>query len=293
MVAILIVSIYAFVFIVSVSCALIIKSYHENKALGLQSILGKVIVIFIQVFVLTSLTIAGPFGLTEIVINIDTRTAMVISVTKYLVGVAFYLSVTFVTLTKFLSIYHSPLVHDLSEGVYLRFVKSLHLGVPILLASLEFSFWTDVRITETYQMLSKDDTLQGAHNGYGLKAMILLAFTSAVALQIRIEVDYLRDKNESHLSTSERIKNWFRATESDEKLDYSLNVSRLIVCITSALVIVVALQTFKVLSFRIYMLILYLVMGNVCPIIFISSHPGLKAYAWKILKTHITHLRTL
>ena len=266
-----------------------IKDYHESKPLGMQSLFGKTIVIFINSFVIIVVTVALLFVLSELAAPLNVKISGILAVIEYLVGITFYLSVMVVSLTKYLSIYHGPAIQDLDEDAVLGFIKGLHIMFPTLLASLEFTFWTEPRQTEAYKLLSQDATVQTSRTGYGMKGMILLAFISVIGLQARLEYDFLTKNQEKPNQQSgrrallQKAKVWLTA-KLENASEYKLSVTRLIVIIVAILVVVSALEACKVMTFRVYILILFVVLSDVCPIIFIVSHPSLRVHSFKIIK---------
>ena len=284
--SIAVVIIYIFGCFVNWVASYVIKDYHESKPLGMQSLFGKTIVIFINSFVIIVVTVALLFVLSELAAPLNVKISGILAVIEYLVGITFYLSVMVVSFTKYLSIYHGPAIQDLEEDAVLGFIKRFHIMFPALLASLEFTFWTEPRQTEAYKLLSQDATAQSSRTGYGMKIMALLAFVSVMGLQARLEYDFLSQEKPDKQSGSgvlQKAKEWLTA-KSENASEYKLSVTRLIVIIVAILVVVLALEAFKVITFRVCILIVFVVLSDICPIIFIVSHPSLRVHSFKIIK---------
>ncbi len=272
----------------------VIRSYHENKPLGMQSFLSKVIIISIHVFHLVGIYGPTVFSLIEILGSVDYQTAVVLSVIEYILGVMCYFSLLIMTITKYLSIYHSAIVNELNEEQVLLFLKRLTAIFPITLASLEFSLWTNIEDTQSFQIFYPNNTQPGSRSriGYGMLAMILCNFFAALFLQGCLEYDFYHQQTLDDISWIAKLKEWFFAKKADkgyiESVELKLGIARALVAITFVLMVCLAIQTiFHTFGFKIILLIFFIILGNVCPLIFIVHHPGMSAQGHKLFKSVI------
>ncbi len=272
----------------------VIRSYHENKSLEMQSFLSKVIIISIHVFHLVGIFGPTVFSLIEILGSVEYQTAVLLSLVEYIIGVMCYFSLLIMTTTKYLSIYHSTIVNELNEEQVLLFLKRLIFVFPITLASLEFSLWTNIEDTESFQIFHPINAQSGSKSriGYGMLAMILCNFFAALFLQGCLEYDFYHQQTLGNISWIAKLKEWFLAKKADkgyiESAEFKLGIARALVAILFVLIVCLAIQTiFNAFGFKIILLIFFIILGNVCPLIFIVNHPGMRAQGQKLFKSFI------
>ncbi len=293
--SIAIVSSYGIALVISLAACQIIRTYHESKPLGMQSFLTKVIVIFVNVFHIVS--IYGPvmFSLRELFGPMDYKLAAALSVAEYLVGVMFYFTVLMVTTTKFLSIYHGTIIDEVNEEQMLPFLKRLVVIFPLILTPLEFSLWTNIEDTESFQFFFKEKPSVNSRLGYGMLILVFINFIAAILLQAHIEYNFYQQQSSgNNIGWIGKVTKWVLARsygkdEEDSTVNgegYKLSITRAIVALIFILAVcVTVLAIFKILTFQMTLLIFYVILADVCPLIFIYNHPNMRALGLKLLKS--------
>ncbi len=182
-----------------VTCSRIIKSYHESKPLGFQTLFGKVIVIFMDSFALWSIHYASLFSYSISRFGKDNWIPTVILTVLALINfVALQLSMLLVLLTKYLSIYQSSYIFSLNEQRILRGLKLFILLAAMLLTMIDFGYWTEMKKTAIFQILYdyQNFTSQQVETTKSFLAATIVV--SIFALQLRLEYDnYRHGENQS------------------------------------------------------------------------------------------------
>ncbi len=106
-------------------CAIVVKKYHENKPLGMQTILGEVIRISLvsyglvtanNLIIMNAMVCAAP---------IAAAASVVLAVANFFVAVLILTSLMLLFITKYLSLFHGPYLASLEEKDYLKVLKVL------------------------------------------------------------------------------------------------------------------------------------------------------------------------
>ncbi len=92
--------------IVELFCTFVIRSYHQNKPPGLQSLLSKVIVLFTWSFDLTTCAATVVVIYREIFGDFSHFMSVVLTLFGYLVSTTLYTNVLYMIATKYTLIYH-------------------------------------------------------------------------------------------------------------------------------------------------------------------------------------------
>ncbi len=262
-----------------------IITYHENKPLGLQSLLGQVIVLFVRVSQGTMTFAALVFSIVELNGPMDSNLASAIALVEYLFTLVFYSSLLMMTLTKYFSIYNSSFISELNEMIVMKYLKGFLIVFPLIIAPIELSFWTKLEDTEAYQLFHTGNTGSASTLGYGKIIMVLLNFAAAILLQVRLEIDLYNQPNHDNLGWLAKIKSFFPTRKLGVEVEgYELSIFRLIVTlILSMMGVFLAEVMFQAVTFRHIVLFFYILMGDVFPLIFIINHPNMRTHLFKML----------
>ena len=272
-------------FVLGLICLKIIRNYHENKPLGMQTLLGKVIVICTNVTALTLFVIATLISASSEMFSdlVNKTVASFLAGMSYNVVQMFYLSIISVTLTKYLSIYHSTILQDLNEKQILLNIKIALIIVPLLITAIEFFFLTDIEETPQFlifQIQSGNHQSQqgGQHYGYLIVVVAFLACALIGYVQFCIELQkegWLKMLFNKFVRHEEQQQ----SQDIDENISiYKLSVMRgiMFICVVFSAFSAINLIV-ETLDFPILLLINVVVLLNICPAILILYHPGMKA----------------
>ncbi len=263
----------------------LIKTYHESKALGMQTFLSKTIVVFVDTTKIVLIVGATSFSIGEADLDLHSKIAFALAFIEITAAFMFYAALLVVSATKYLTIYWTNIVNDVNEDVMLPVIKRTVVMFPTMLATVEFTSITDLESTASYCLLTSGSmsTLSGTGScgtfmGYFLPGLAVISFIAALGLQIRLELD--KDKFFPVIVNHQQ-------SQENHNNEYKITVLRTILVLASLLMIVLALQlVFHIVSFRLSALIFYVILGDVCPLVFICSHRGIRQHSYKMICAH-------
>ena len=260
------------------------RSYHENKPLGMQTFLSKVVVLFVQVTQGSTLIVTLTLIFGELHGRFNDMLAFSFAITEYIVTLIFYSSLLMVTLTKYLLIYNSAFMSDVNELKVMKYLKGFLILFPLIMASVEFTFWTKIEQTEAFKMFHSGKEQLPTSFGYGKIILVLCNFAAAILLQVRIELDVYNRPNHENLGLITKLKSCFATTQPHHGEEYKLNVARIVFAIAFVLGVFFLVQVlFQVVTFRLAILFFYVLLGDICPLIFIFNHPSMRSHFIKTI----------
>ncbi len=268
--------------LVSQVCFHAVSSYHENKPLGMQSFLSKVIILFANVAKSTAFFAATANSFLELHGPFSDHIATIIAVMECLFTLMFYSTLLIMTLTKYFSIYNGTFISELNELSVMKYLNGFIVLLPVVMASFEFTMWTKIEDTEVYQLLHTGNTGSASTLGHGKITLILANFLAAIILHGRIEFDIYR--NNHTLGLIANVKTCFSATYSNDTEDYKLSIVRLVFSIVLLILVVFIAQVSQAVTIRVGVLFSFIFLGAVCPIIFIASHLNMRKHLIKMIK---------
>ncbi len=165
----------------------VIASYHNSKPLGMQSLLGQVIVVFTMAARFTAICIGTLYSIPETFGPLGETLSSGLVIIQYITIVTFQMALLSVTFTKYISVYFSTLISELNEEVVLPSIQMAILTFPSILALLEFKIFTDIRATDAYLMFHTGERQYTANLGLGMILITMINFLAAIALQMHIE----------------------------------------------------------------------------------------------------------
>ncbi len=122
--------------LVSQVCFHAVSSYHENKPLGMQSFLSKVIILFANVAKSTAFFAATANSFLELHGPFSEHISTIIAFMECLF-----------TLIKYFSIYNGTFISELNELSVMKYLKGFIVLFPVVMASAEFTIWTNIEDT--------------------------------------------------------------------------------------------------------------------------------------------------
>ena len=284
---IILVLFYFFTTCGSLFCGYVVVKYHENKPLGMQTLLSKAIVILVKAFSEANFISALTWSLIAMLTPMNQIIAIVLSFANVASTTTFMLGISTVLITKYLSIYHSTFLAILDEGLIVPSLRVIVFGFPWMLAVAEHVWLRDIRTHWAYLHLTETvaPSLRVSQSIAIFNIIVLFNLILMVFVYSRIEYDH---KEDGYLS---KIKNWFKSKTATVKpllarqhqqppddinndtSGYNINVFR-ILCFLA--VIVVCFITFWGAGF-LRMMLIRLLFSVICPLLFILSHSGIKA----------------
>ncbi len=277
----------------SSACTSLIRSYHESKPLGLQTIFGKVVCILMG----TLQCVSGYHGLVYLPCcivglsgdkkNVDfVKTLAALSFISIQAG---HSALCLALITKYMSIYHSNFIYALDEDSALIVVKLVMAIVPLTLTIIQFSLLSDIKQSISYMPLVENlmSSSQIPPETESIKvAGFIVFFALTFFLYGRLEYE------ENHFR---RIKKLFAClkknrvgpqnacgqneanNQNSEEVEYKLSVLRIGLLLMSIFGILTLL--IHAGNITVILLSAYTIANVVFPTIFISNHSALRQHA--------------
>ena len=281
------VSSYAVICLICQLAFLVIRKYHQNKPPGMQTLLGKVIVLLTQVFSANMAFIEASFCLLELFGPFNATIALILWFPMISGILMVYLSFLSTMITKYLLIYHAPHMADVSEDNFLKELRILLIAFPIVATLLEWKMLSNLEELATFQMLHIGLTKSDAKLEVTMVTMILVTFSVMAAMQCRIEYDALQanDDQTGFLPVIMECYENCRNENSQQSVSgYAIKVTRIAVGLGLVLLIIIVIQMFGGAdNTKWNQLFFATIMTNVMPILFIQSHPQMRKTVWKTL----------
>ncbi len=264
----------------------VIASYHENKPLGMQSFLSKVIIMFLRSGQATAVYCCLVFGFCGLYGPLSYVSSCIVAVTEYVIVIWFYSTILLMTLTKYCSIYHSTFIGDLNEVTVIKYLKVTILIYTTFLTWIEFTHWTRFEELGPFQLVYNPGKIGlPTRIGYGEYVFALVNLIAAIALLSRMEYDLHNQQETEDIGCLSKLKRWFVSgnaillSSMDNQEEYTVHIARFTVLVTVILFLTILAQVlFQILSFRSMTLVFFVLMGNLCPLVFILSHARIRLY---------------
>ncbi len=300
----------------------VIRSYHIKKPLGMQTFLGKVIILCTKVMHTSSTWWAIHLMSSELVQPMNELASITFTFlgkffryddvkvsfeTKYLAAyftlTSWYIMSLLVLATRYLSIYQSSIIASLDEELIILIMSLIVFILPLILGIFEYYYITDIKAAIAYQLLHRDKdhaetSVELIRTSITVLDLILITF-----LQIRIEYDHIAVNDQqgclASLCKFTRQKLGFfsclsvtedSAENSNGKIYYNIKAIRGFFALGIITAIVLGYHlTIGNSNTRNNYLLLYVLYTLVCPWIFIWHHPSMKTMAKNKMKHFCTH----
>ena len=261
----------------------IIRKHHLDKPIGMQTLLGKVVVIFLRVFsvttqlLITTSCIALLYGPFRFAIAFPWWFTEVVAI------LSLYLAFLSLMVTKYMLIYHGTYMADINEDEFMKHLKILLVIVPVLLAIFEVTTLSNPKNLATFQQMYQGTTRSNAGIEVTMMSLMILSFAAMIFTQARIEYDALKVKDEDSGLLKKVVFN----------SGYAINVTRFAVGLGLILAAIICIQIFSGADNTKWNQLLFTaVMTNIMPVLFICNHPQMKKTAWKIINVKCSQLIT-
>ncbi len=256
----------------------LMKSYHNSKPLGHQTLLGKVIA---SLFMNALIIMTAYHGIIyTIVICLRPRgEEKVLKIGAFFSCVTILLSewsLLFVVTTKYLSIYHSTFIYGLNEAKAVRGLKIATVFLALTLTTTEYLFISPMEKSVMFQVMLESPNSKIAKVEKVKIVTFILIFVVSATLQIRLEFQKIK----------QLISKWFcrasATTESGSQCDqpdYKPKVLNIALTAFASVYLLAIYQTFVkpgniIASLAFAFCIAYILL----PLIFIYNHNNLKKY---------------
>ncbi len=166
-------------------CMFITRLYHSSKPLGLQTILGKVIVIASDVTICATIYFFFTFSLLEIYGPFPKLIAILITMILKILTSMFYSGIIAILVTKYLSIYYSVTLEDIGENLFCLIVKVMIVLISVNANVLEDGCRRDFESLAMFQMFYNPDNLKTSGLTYTGSTLMGLALLFGIILQTR------------------------------------------------------------------------------------------------------------
>ena len=281
------VSSWIFVILTGQLLLVVIRKYHQNKPLGMQTLLGKVIVIFVHTLAISGGVLESSVCATEVFGPIKSRMTIIRWFLETVLVEAFYIALLAMMATKYLLIYHGAYMSEVNEEAYLKRLKIILLTLPIALALLEATLISDLEDLITYQQMYNGQVENDAKIETTTISLFSLSFLGLMSMQARIEFDAYQSQDGQGSALSKFIsccKNCQAQSNISNNQDagYAIKVARITVLLGFMLVVIVIIQLAGgAENTKWNQLYFSAILTNVMPILFIYNHSQMKKTAWK------------
>ncbi len=281
----------------------VIRTYHRNKPLGMQTLHGKIIeevmlpalkyVTWIMCTIMISSEIVGPFPKTL---------SYVLQVIDYDTVLTFQTALFFVMLVKYLVIYHGPYIDSFNETTIVCFVKVTTVLLPWMLAVFEYNFWTNMEDSVTFQTKHLGYSKPESKLEKGKIACNVWNFVMLLVCQGRIEFDHISHhesegclafiqkafaNNDIHIEpevgnpeNAEEQNNSSLTISTNGKLGYNVSILRIAVACGFIFIVAIIFHATAGSEYSKYNLVIVgfiFTIGG--PYLFISNHGGMRKIA--------------
>ncbi len=267
--------------------SLSIKSYHLSKPLGMQTILGKFIVLFAYIYIVSIAVFAlaftvgiifAPLGL------VSDSIALLVTGGYYVGSQTFFMAMSACLIVKYISIYHSTLWEHIEEDRLLYMAKLVLTAATVFSAFIEYTYFSDMANNRYYQFFRF-----GTNSGQGAEVtkilLFLFTFQIMVGLQFRLEVDNFRfGENSLLLRLAQKLRCVQDVTPADNneeqqqgKEEYKMGVLRTLVILGAVIISTfVYMHLVRIGNMGLNVLPGFLTVSTFIPAVFIANHQGLK-----------------
>ncbi len=261
----------------------VIRKYHQDKPLGMQTLLGKVIVIFLKVFAFAVGILSSSMILTELHGPFSEMVAFSWWLISCVLILTLYLAFLTMMATKYFLIYHGPYMDDVNEEKYLKRLKMLLIIFPTFLVCFELTLFSNLMELATFQQLQLGYSKQNAGLEITMMALMLLSLLAMITMQARIEYDAFHAQDlEGGIFVKVLVACKSTKQQPTANAGYTANVTRIAVGLGIMLFIIILIQLFGGAdNTKWNQLYFAAIMANVMPSLFIYNHPGMKKIAQK------------
>ncbi len=190
---------------------------------------------------------------------------------------AMNLSVIFVLVVRYLSIYHGALVNEVNEETVLKNINRALIIGPLVMTFYEYHDTNAMKSNASFQLLSKQPIKFGSPTEMSSNTAMIFMTVTALILYSRMEID--RKKFNAIIPEV--------AVAEPEVNDapYKLSAIRLSLIVGLLLMSVVLFNvTIGVESLKVNFLLFYVIQYCFIPWVFVWNHQGMRTKAVKFMK---------
>ena len=291
---IIFVTFYVMLCLVCQFALLVIRKYHENKPLGFQTILSKVIVIFLKVFAVVDIAKIAIVCLAELLGPLPRWVSVILTVSEFVFHVALFYSLITLLVTKYVSIHFNNMIAGLDEERLLNKIKTSIVVVPMISSFSEYTYFSRFDDLAKFQQKFLGYAKEDSTSEVITAVFILAIFLAWAIIYTRIEYDAIQAEDD-HTGNLGKFIKWLIAFRHDgfkiivyKHFGYTMRVMRTVwICGLSMVLLIVYNFTVGQNNTKWNTLLFTIVMTVFVPIIFILKHDGIKSVAVKMLKNFI------
>ena len=270
----------------------VIRKYHISKPLGMQTLLGEVIIIMTKMFSFTHIIKFVSHSIYELFPG--TTFPKGVSVVWVLVEFAsshmFTQSLFVVVVIKYLSIFHGTFLALFDEEKLLRKVKIALVISPLLFDALEYSCLSNMEYMVTYQHKYLGYKDLGAQEEKSTKPIFYVTVMLALVMYFRIEKDVPEGGIFARmLKKLTALKSCCNGENQEEHITIGYNI-RVIRLLTISLLAGTFLSVYNLIYglSEIVTMLSYITISNIIiPLIFVCKHDDMTKIAVKLLKSFV------
>jgi hypothetical protein len=273
---------------VSLTCVGLIVSYLNAKPSGMQTFNDRIMTDFLNVFAVFTILALVAYSYGSIQAPVGLLLALTWSFAINVVAILFLLYLIALLILKYISIYHSILTSGpFDEDEILTYLRFGLLGLSFFLEILEVGYLANPSNLAYAQVLLFGDTNDSYETGPVSGPLTMLLMFMVVGLHIRIEYDNIVIEN--HQGSWSWLKTQFQSIQVNptdihqEAIPYRMSALRVSV-VTSIVFVILAFILVPIATScaKVVVVIstIYCLFVGI-PIVFIWSHPNIKAHSIK------------
>ena len=268
----------------------VVRQYNISKPMGMQTLLGKVTVIFTYAATVCDIVKMSALCVTHMFSPMPKYVAMVMVVIEYYLIVVCLTSLLALTITKYMSIFHGHVIDMFEERVLVYFLKVFVVLFSGFVAVVEYLVLSNFEDLYNYQQKASGCEKMDAHAEQSKSVIVFINVVMMVILYVRIEYSSLQ-ANDTNSGLLVKHLIWFRRTDAhngqvsdaDMQSEFSIKTFR---AVAACGLLVVGIFVYKhFLADTLWANLTFIISATVIiPFIFILNHPGMRSTAKKIIK---------
>ncbi len=278
------VTILVFYLLISQFALQVIRTYQKRKPLGMQTMLGSVILMFVNVSLVSGFMLNGLFSITERFGPFSREKAIGICILDNCVQWHFFLNLFVLLIVKYLSIYQGPILADIDEEHLVQRLRPSLCIAPIFLVWIEFSYLSKFEEMTLFQLNFYGYPKPNSKMEKITFCFVLLNLAIMFLLHIRLEMDTARIQDTEGGFLSKIIRGKINGKDDFIKKSlsgYSIKSARKVVFACLLLLTIVIMRTIGDRGGHIkwIQLIGLGIVEVALPLLLIFKHQGLRSCA--------------
>ncbi len=263
----------------------VVREYHKNKPLGMQTLLDKVTIFFTKMFPTCLTLICLNVCFVELFAPLPRWISVLSTMLDYVCTVAFYMTVQLVTVTRYTLVYHGSLAEGLNEQSVMKTFKIVCLVTTLVLLIMEYLFLSNIDNLGTFQLRRYGYAKPGSSIEVGIPGSVIVTLLFVIAVHLRIELDGF-NANDDNVSKIAKLRKWIRQSGTTTDSGISVRVLQIMVAISIlAAILLVYILTGGGKNTKVTQMVFLFVLSCVLPTITIFKHNGMEHEAWKMVNS--------